>query len=110
MAADPFAAIRVQFLEKLEGYADRIDALLVELETQAGASATGLMAEIRDIAHRVSGVAATLGFPTLGEAAALLDRFIVSEAHLAPANTTRAKELVALFLEELDFALEEGTA
>ena len=110
MTQDRFAEIRVQFIEKLEAYAERIDRLLVEIEALPGLPDAALMAPIREIAHKVSGVAATLDYATLGEAAALLDVYIISEQYLIPANTTRTKELVALFLEELDFALEEGSA
>ena len=105
---DPFAAIRAQFMTRLEAEADVIDALLVRLEGQEAGVDLEALGQIRTIAHKISGVAATLGFEDLGDAAAQVDIHIVGEHYLTEANSTVTKELVALFLQELDLALENG--
>lgn len=103
---DPLAPIRKQFLAKLEGHADMIDSLLVEIENAAFPPATATMAQIGAIAHKVAGVSATLGYLALGEVAARLDSFVLASRYLEVSNAVATKELIALFLQELDFALD----
>lgn len=70
--ADALAPIRRRFLDAVESHIFELALLRHAAEEPAGRqqALTGIMM----IAHRVAGVAATLGFRSLGEAAADLDQ------------------------------------
>lgn len=69
---DPLAAIRQRFLTLADSYAVEVEILLEDAALPEQAAEA--LREIGAIAHRVAGVAATLGFETLGTLAARLDR------------------------------------
>lgn len=69
---DPLAAIRRRFLALADGYAVELEILLEDAADPAQTAEA--LREIGAIAHRVAGVAATLGFGPLGEIALRLDR------------------------------------
>lgn len=68
---DPLATIRSRFLETVESHAFQLAVLRSAAEDPA--TERQALAGVMMIAHRVSGVAATLGFHSLGEVAAELD-------------------------------------
>ena len=69
---DPLAKIRQNFLVIVQAHANEIDVLLQAFEQPF--ERREAMVGVARIAHRVSGVAATLGFRDLGQIAAELDR------------------------------------
>lgn len=71
-AQDPLAPIRRRFLAAVEAHA--FELAMLRRDAEEPASRRRALTDIMMIAHRVSGVAATLGFRSLGDVAAELDR------------------------------------
>ncbi|WP_323042736.1 Hpt domain-containing protein [Gemmobacter sp.] len=69
---DPLAAIRQKFLVVADRYAIELEILLEDAVIPDQTAEA--LRDIGGIAHRVAGVAATLGFEALGTLAARLDR------------------------------------
>lgn len=69
---DPLAAIRQKFLVVADRYAAEVEILLEDAVIPDQTAEA--LHEIGGIAHRVAGVAATLGFDALGTLAMRLDR------------------------------------
>lgn len=60
-------AIRVEFIQKLDGYLERLETILRE-NTLAAEIMTAIF-----ISHRIAGVAGTFGYPELGRVARITE-------------------------------------
>lgn len=65
------ARVRARFVDELQGRRARIGMLRADLDHAA--QPMGALTGIRQIAHKIAGTAATLGFPDLGALAAEID-------------------------------------
>ncbi|SHG79667.1 Hpt domain-containing protein [Marivita hallyeonensis] len=100
------ASIRKDFLDRLVERRARIAALVNDIDQTAP---TPEAAEgIRHNAHKIAGVAATLGFPRLGELAAALDASLVAHADQIDWEPTR--DLTNELLAEIEVVLNAETA
>lgn len=91
-----FRALTVDRILELEAYR--------QLATQEATADAGLTA-IRDLTHKIRGVAATLGFPEAGDLAALVEQKII-DSFAAKLPPTDAIQLIAEPLEALLSAME----
>lgn len=103
---DPLAAIRRRFLEMVEGYV--LDVALHRRTAETAEDPRPALAGIAMIAHRVSGVAATLGHEGLGEAAAVLDQRLTQALKKSPLNLREFDGLILLFHAALSDTLDEA--
>ena len=103
---DPLAAIRRRFLEMVEGYV--LDVALHRREAETPAQLRPALAGIAMIAHRVSGVAATLGHEGLGETAAALDQKLTQALKNGPLNLREFDGMIVLFHSALSNTLDEA--
>lgn len=97
---DRFAGVRRKFR-------DTIDERIVFFETarrdiEVGRNPPGVLRAMAEEAHRISGVAATLGFPALGTAAARLESEILAGMSRGSMPPTFALAILPLTEELLD--------
>ncbi len=103
---DPLAGIRQRFLRLADVHSAEVEILLEDAAIPAQADEA--LTAIGTIAHRVAGVAATLGFDGLGAAAARLDRQMVEARRQGALVLGDHEPLIGLFHAELENALDRG--
>lgn len=105
---DPLAAIRHRFLDQVEDYV--FDIALLRRSAENPDETAQALAGIGLIAHRVSGVAATLGFAPLGDVAARLDQQLTRGRLEKSLSLREYDTLISLFHVALDNALDGDAA
>ncbi|RKF14189.1 hypothetical protein D6850_13595 [Roseovarius spongiae] len=84
--------VRARFLDELHGRFDRIDELRLQFGNDRCDHAA--LREIGEIAHKIAGTAATLGFPKLGESATVIDDLVHENGEEAATNDPRLLGLI----------------
>ena len=103
---DPLAGIRPRFLALVETYA--IEVELLREDAADPAQAAEVISELASIAHRVAGVAATLGFAPLGDVAARLDGTLTRAKLNGNLDLTNHDALIGQFHTALNDAVAQG--
>lgn len=103
---DPLAGIRQRFLALAETYV--IEVELLREDAADPAQAEEVISELASIAHRVAGVAATLGFAPLGEVAARLDGTLTRAKLNGNLTLTDHDALIGQFHIALNDAVTQG--
>lgn len=103
--ADALAPVRRRFIELAEEHILRIEALRQNI--LAGREATLAARSIGQTAHRIAGVAATLGFVDLGLIAAKVDRQLAETGTAPELRWQRAADDVEALLVALEAVLDE---
>ncbi|MCJ2188124.1 Hpt domain-containing protein [Novosphingobium beihaiensis] len=86
-------AIRVRFLDRLSGQRSTLERL---------AGIEGANDEILDIAHKIAGIAGSLGFPALSAAASEVEMLLVNERP----QTLRGAQQLEQLMHQIDAARE----
>lgn len=104
-AAAVLAEIRTRFTESLDGRLAELETLFLMLEDCE--DPRRVLKEIGLRAHRIAGVAATLGYHGLGQAASSVDQ-MVAEAIAHPEEKTLipAMREIEILLDEMDSITE----
>lgn len=76
--SDGLARVRARFVEELQERFRRVQELRLHLEQHP--SSTEPLTGIGQIAHKIAGTAATLGFPELGSISAQVDDAVAARA------------------------------
>lgn len=97
-----FARIRLRFMARLQTQIDKLDDLMVALEMAPDNPAP--LGAAREIVHTIVGVAATLGFPKLGDLATEAERSLVvaNEKSPDPGKLANAMAAVESMVVEMD--------
>ena len=97
-----FARIRLRFMARLQSRIDDLDDLMIALEMAPGNPAP--LGAAREIVHTIVGVAATLGFPRLGDLATEAERSLVfaNENPPDPGKLANAMAAVESLVVEMD--------
>jgi HPt (histidine-containing phosphotransfer) domain-containing protein len=69
------AQLHIRFVAMAATERDRLDRAIAALDTS---ERDVVLAEIRSIAHGISGIAGTFGFPEAGEAAEALENLVIA--------------------------------
>ena len=101
---DPFFAIRQRFLTLAETYV--LDIAMLRRAAESPAQLRESLTGIGLIAHRVSGVAATLGYDSLGQAAASLDRQLTQALLRGPLDLRTFDQPISIFHASLSNVLD----
>lgn len=96
---------RQRFVVSFLGQCDAI-RLLVDKVADAGAS--GPVAALAEVTHRLSGLAGTIGFPTISARASELEHFVVDHPESAAFDGARARQRVDAI--EAAFAIDLAAA
>lgn len=104
LAPDVLMPIRQRFLSMLEDYTIQISILHEDAEDPAELAEA--MADIGSIAHRVAGVAATLGYEPLGVVASRLDQQLVAGRQRGSCTLEENDHLIRLFRAAINNALD----
>ncbi|NUB44826.1 Hpt domain-containing protein [Fertoebacter nigrum] len=98
--------VRRRFIETTEARILEIEAL--RLDVEAGRDAEAAARQIARIAHKISGVAATLGFAQVGALAAQVERLLDAghSGGTAKDRWARAKPQVESLLDALEAVLD----
>lgn len=105
-SSDPLAKIRQNFLVIVQADAKEIGVLLQASERPS--ERRQALSGVARIAHRVSGVAATLGFRDLGQIAAELDSMLSLALKSGPLEAQEFDTGITLFHAALHDALAES--
>lgn len=106
MPSDPLAPIRQRFVATLTGHLKEI--AILRRNASSPEEAREALRGVGLIAHRVAGVAATLGFEDLGRIAAALDQKIGSAMKARSPDLPEFDQSVDLFLVALHKAQSSG--
>jgi len=108
--AAALATIRLRFLDRLAGQAADIDRLLNEAEKPERAAES--LEEICTIAHKIAGLARSVGFADLGEKAFAADSEIRKwqNAGMPEGDSEAVMAIVAEFRSACDGALKSSAA
>lgn len=103
---DPLGAIRQRFLALADSYSVEIEILMEDAADPAQTAEA--LGEVGAIAHRVAGVAATLGFERLGDLAARLDRQLTEARRQGVLSVDSHDGLIREFHAAMEDLLERG--
>ena len=97
------APIRAHFVSTLTDRRVRLAAFLTS--AQNGAADQSALAALQEDAHKIRGVALTLGFEALGKIASLVDEML-DRNDMPPASDPAVQQELARFLEEIQRTMD----
>lgn len=100
-------ALRAKFVDDVEARILHIEAALADL--RAGNDPMAAAETISAAAHRIAGLAPSLGFERVGQAAAEAERWwdLALSAHCAPMALERALTSIETLLDRLETTLDQ---